>query len=266
MTWHSVLMGLFSRRTGPLDWQGYLADFHRDHVGAIEELLQRIESGGRSPYSWFARAVSESCTTVLDLACGTGAVGRELARPDRQVIGVDLSAHELAEARRRSPDGTFLRADARHLPLKDASMQAVVSSFGFAVVRPMPVLAREVERVLAPGGVVAIISPSWQALQLHDIPAVSKLFSVLHSTPRLPSQRTTPSLFAAHGIRKVEDARERYTYTVRNREDAERLLEALYLPGVAAVRISAAVDALTERADRRPVHITVPMRRCVGIK
>ena len=262
-------MGMFSGRTEPVDWHRYLDQFHREHVGAIEELLQRLESGGRSPYAWLARAVSESSTTVLDLACGSGAVARELARPGRTVIGVDMSAHELDEAQRRSPDGTFIRADARHLPLRDGSMDAVVSSFGFAVVRPMPQLAKEVERVLAPGGVVAIIAPSWQSLRLHDIPAISKILSVLHSTPHVPTHTSRPGLphrLAAHGIHKVDDARERYTYTVNGREDAERLLEALYLPGVAASRISAAIDSLTEHAHRRPVQITIPMRRFVGIK
>lgn len=262
-------MGIFSGRREPVDWQHYLTRFHHEHVGAIEELLQRLDSGGHSPYAWLSRAVSESSGTVLDLACGSGAVGRELARPGRTVIGVDLSADELAEARLRSRDGVFLRADARHLPLRDGSMDAVVSSFGFAVVRPMPVLAREVERVLAPGGVVAIISPSWQSLRLHEIPGISKLLSVLYSTPHFPTHPGAPGLpglFAAHGIRKVEDARERYTYTITDRTDAERLLEALYLPGVAATRISAVVDSLTARADRGPVRLTIPMRRFVGIK
>ena len=262
-------MGIISGRREPVDWHQYLDQFHREHVGAIEELLQRIDADGHTPYSWLSRAVSESSRTVLDLACGSGGVARELARPGRTVIGVDLSRHELAEARRRSPDGVFLRADARHLPLRDGSMDAVVSSFGFAVVRPMPVLAREIERVLAPGGVVAIISPSWQSLRLHDMPAVSKLLSVLYSTPRFPTRagrHALPGLFAAHGIRKVEDARERYTYTIGDREDAERLLEAFYLPGVAASRISAAIDALAERAGRGPLHLAVPMRRFVGIK
>lgn len=261
-------MGMFTGRD-TVDWHQYVTQFHREHVGAIEELLQRIESGGSNPYAWLSRAVSESSHTVLDLACGTGGVARELARPGRTVIGVDMSAYELAEARRRSPGGIFVRADARHLPLRDGSMEAVVSSFGFAVVRPMPVLAKEVERVLAPGGVVAIISPSWASLRLHDMPAISRIMSVLHSTPHFPSQTLgppIPHLFAAHGIRKVEDANERYTYTINSREDAERLLEALYLPGVAATRISAAVDMLAKRALRRPVKVTIPMRRFVGIK
>ena len=253
----------------PADWHGYLTQFHRDHVGAIEEILQRCMSGGRTPYRWLARAVAESCPTVLDIACGTGAVGRELTRPGRTVIGVDMSAHELAEAQRRNVGGTFLRADARRLPLADNSMPAVVSSFGFAVVRPMPVLAREVERVLAPGGIVAIISPALHSLRPHDIPAISKLAGALHSRPYLPHQQprgVLPRLFAARGIRKVEDARERYTYTINGREDAERLLEAMYLPGVAAARIGSAVDSLARSAARRPLEVTIPMRRFVGIK
>src|SRR4051812_41043485 len=77
-----------------VDWRRYLAEFHRERAGVIEEVLSRARSGDRSPYRWLARAVSADACTVLDLACGSGAMSRELGLPGRTVMGLDLSEHE----------------------------------------------------------------------------------------------------------------------------------------------------------------------------
>ena len=42
-------------------------------------------------------------TSVLDAGCGTGRVGRELARRGLDVVGVDLDPEMLATARRVAP-------------------------------------------------------------------------------------------------------------------------------------------------------------------
>lgn len=261
------MAGPFSRTPGT-DWQHYLRQFHRERVGAIEELLQRADDHDATPYDWLGRAVSPHSTTVLDLACGTGAVGRHLQQLGRTIIGVDMSANELDEARRRDPSGTFVRGDARRLPIQDSSVDAVVSCYGFAVIRPLPQVVAEIARVLTPGGVVVILTPAVNTVRPGDIPAVSRLLSVLRSTPRFPSDERLelPSLFGEHGIHKVEDARQRYTYTIRSREDAERLLTATYMPGMAAARMTTIIDSLTASARRRPLRVPIPMRRFVGIK
>ena len=82
-----------------VNWRAYLAEFHRDRAGIAEAVLSRALAGDHSPYRWLARAVSANASTVLDLACGSGPMSRELARPGRTVIGLDLSEHELALAR-----------------------------------------------------------------------------------------------------------------------------------------------------------------------
>ena len=41
--------------------------------------------------------------SVLDAGCGTGRVGRELARRGRDVVGVDLDPAMLATARQKAP-------------------------------------------------------------------------------------------------------------------------------------------------------------------
>lgn len=103
--------------------------------------------------------------TILDLGTGTGTVAAAaLARwPDVRVIGVDSSARmlSLAEAAAAAvpAPGRFkaLPADAAGLPLADASVDAVTSSFVLQLVDVRRALA-EAHRVLRPGGVLAVVT------------------------------------------------------------------------------------------------------------
>src|ERR1700704_930924 len=64
---------------------------------------------------------------VLDVACGTGALTRELSRrtaPGGRVVGTDFSPSMLEEARRRSPALLWVEADAHALPFGDAEFDA----------------------------------------------------------------------------------------------------------------------------------------------
>ncbi len=92
------------------DWRQYLADFHRERAGVVEAVLSRSFAGehDHSPYRWLARAVSAGSQLVLDLACGSGPMSRELVQPGRTVVGLDLSADELALAAERGP-GPWVR-------------------------------------------------------------------------------------------------------------------------------------------------------------
>ena len=60
---------------------------------------------------------SFSPTTVLDAGCGTGRVAVELARHGIEVVGVDVDASMLAEARRQAPDLAWVHADLTVLDL-----------------------------------------------------------------------------------------------------------------------------------------------------
>ena len=83
-----------------VDWRRYLAEFHRDRAGVVEAVLSRAVSQDHTPYRWLARAASPSARVVVDLACGSGPMSRELAQEGRTVIGLDLSADELGAGRR----------------------------------------------------------------------------------------------------------------------------------------------------------------------
>jgi SAM-dependent methyltransferase len=97
---------------------------------------------------------------VLDVACGTGNVAIPAARKGAQVIGVDIAANLLEQARQRAAaEGLTIRfeeGDAEQLAFPDASFDIVTSMFG-AMFAPRPDhVARELMRVCRPGGVVAM--------------------------------------------------------------------------------------------------------------
>jgi len=89
---------------------------------------------------------------VLDLAAGTGDVAEAVAARGARVIATDLSPVMVEAARRRGVPGAEHRVmDMQAIDLPDASVDAVVSRFGYMLV-PDPALAlRETRRVLRPG-------------------------------------------------------------------------------------------------------------------
>jgi ubiquinone/menaquinone biosynthesis C-methylase UbiE len=252
-----------------IDWKHYLADFHRDRAGVIEAVLSRSVGGDHTPYRWLARAVGGGAATVLDLACGSGPVSRELAGDGRTVVGLDLSSAELRLAAERGP-GPWIRADGLRLPFKDGSLDAVTSSIGLVVITPLTSLMAEITRVLRPGGVLAAIAPALRPLSPKDLRILARVNTRLRAKPQFPGPVELAGFtktLHAYGMRRVEDQRERYRFTVTSRADAELVLSALYLPQTRWSRVEAAIELLQDRVDRKgSVDITIPMRRVVAIK
>ncbi|MDO5533586.1 MAG: methyltransferase domain-containing protein [Propionibacteriaceae bacterium] len=253
----------------PFDWGAYLKAFHGASPGITEAVLSRTLSGGHTPYRWLARAVSPRAELVVDVACGSGAMVRELARPSRTVIGVDLAESELRLAAQRSP-GAWLCADARALPLASGSVDAVVSSMGAVVIQPARALFTEVGRILKPGGVFAFTAPTVLPLHPRDLATSVGLVGRLRSLPRFPGPTEITGYVDAlvgTGLRKVEDARERYHFEVATPEDAALVVGALYLPTTTSARREAAISWLVERTRKEgPVRLSIAMRRFVVLK
>lgn len=96
---------------------------------------------------------------ILEVGCGTGFWLRQLvqwgARPEH-VVGIDLVADRLTQARRSSAPGTALAlASAADLPFRDASFDLVLQATVFTSIlddRIRRAAAAEMRRVLAPDG------------------------------------------------------------------------------------------------------------------
>lgn len=98
---------------------------------------------------------------VVDVGCGTGIMADRIARElGADVTGCDLSEGMLEQAKARNADVDWRQADAAHLPLADASVDAVTSTASFHWFPDQSAAVREFARVLRPGGLVIIALPT----------------------------------------------------------------------------------------------------------
>jgi SAM-dependent methyltransferase len=96
---------------------------------------------------------------VLDVGCGTGAMTREAARragAEGRVVGLDLNPRMLAVAERVAPEIEWRQGDAGNLPFEDAAFDVVASQFALMFCPDPACALREMWRVLAPGGRLAV--------------------------------------------------------------------------------------------------------------
>ncbi len=150
----------YERYLVPLIFEDYAAD-----------LASRLEvpAGGR----------------VLETACGTGVVTRQLSAnlPDNaHLTATDLHEGMIDEARSSvgdDPSITYRQADAAALPFPDATFEAVVCQFGVMFLPDKAAGYGEAARVLKPGG--QLIFNVWDSLErngharaVHD--ALAELF------------------------------------------------------------------------------------------
>ncbi len=143
-----------------------------DRIARTYDPLNALISGFQEP-RWRSRLVA-SCglglgMAALDVATGTGAVARDLARlvgPTGRVVGVDISPGMLEIARSRAATGTgtgalpvssYVVGDAMALPVEDGAFDAATIAFGM---RNLPDYERgfsEMTRAVRRGGVVACL-------------------------------------------------------------------------------------------------------------
>jgi SAM-dependent methyltransferase len=95
---------------------------------------------------------------AVDVGCGSGGNSDVLRSLGWRVLGIDSSptAVELAAARRLP----VVRADARRLPLPDASVDLVLSTDAWEHVAEDDAVAAEAFRVLRPGGRALVTVPA----------------------------------------------------------------------------------------------------------
>ena len=94
--------------------------------------------------------------TILDLGTGTGFLARIVLKHDFNVIGLDISEDMLAVAKKKAPDTTLVRGDAERIPLKDDSVDLIVSRWVLWTLPHPGSALEEVVRVLKPDGRVIL--------------------------------------------------------------------------------------------------------------
>lgn len=132
-----------------------------DRVAPSYERLNRYISGGQDR-RWRERMVRDlslpSGSRILDLACGTGDLCRDLERvAGHRPIGIDFSAGMLAHAHTDAP---LVRGDALCLPVPDGAADGITCGFALRNFTSLPEFFAECARALRPGGRFAFLDPA----------------------------------------------------------------------------------------------------------
>jgi demethylmenaquinone methyltransferase / 2-methoxy-6-polyprenyl-1,4-benzoquinol methylase len=128
-----------------------------DAIAPRYDLVNRIMTF-RMDVGWRRRTVRSLAlprgAVVIDLACGTGDLCRELAAAGLTPIGADLSLGMLRAARTTAP---LVQGDALRLPLPDASVDGATCGFALRNFVALGPFLESLHRVVRPGGRIALL-------------------------------------------------------------------------------------------------------------
>lgn len=192
-----------------------------DAIAPRYDLVNRIMTFGMDS-GWrrltIERLALAEGSLVLDVACGTGDLCRELRKSKLRSVGFDMSAGMLHAARTTAP---LVLADALNLPVSDGSADGITCGFALRNVRGLPELFAEFGRVLRSGGRVALLEvaePKAKIVKLghhvyfHKVVPVigglisdKKAYSYLpRSTAYLPSPEELLEILRSAGFDSIE--------------------------------------------------------------
>jgi ubiquinone/menaquinone biosynthesis C-methylase UbiE len=187
--------------------------------GSLEAIATRLELRGQHPR--FMAMLNEYLDAmalhpgarVLDLGCGTGVAGREVARRPGfagRVMGIDRSPYLIALARKRALEHAlsawleFEVGDSRSLALANGAFDAAIAHTLLShVEHPLEVL-REMARVVRPGGVIGIFDGDYASMTFAGADAAAaqhtdaRIIAAIATSPRV--MRDMPQLLHQAGL------------------------------------------------------------------
>jgi 2-polyprenyl-3-methyl-5-hydroxy-6-metoxy-1,4-benzoquinol methylase len=149
----ALIERVFSRRCG---WS-------KEHAERrVSQLVEGTRRMRGELHGWLAPLQTQG--PILDLGCGGGQLLAALASDGRECVGVDVSLEWLVVAHRLVAEHASPRlvvaAMAEALPFPDATFAAVASLDVLEHVGDQSHYLREIDRVLLPGGFVALATPN----------------------------------------------------------------------------------------------------------
>jgi ubiquinone/menaquinone biosynthesis C-methylase UbiE len=95
---------------------------------------------------------------ICDMGCGPGQIARYLHERGARVIGVDLSAQMIEQARRLNPDLEFRQGNMLALDVEDGAWAGIAAFYSVIHIPREEVMTvlHELRRVLQPGGLLLV--------------------------------------------------------------------------------------------------------------
>ena len=253
-------------RPSTTNWNDYLRRFHRDRPGITERLLENaVIPGIGTPYEWLVMECGPTPGRVVDLGCGSAPL-RPLLEEPQAYVGIDVSRPELSVAQAQGR-GPVVEGDVLELPFADSSADVVLSSMSVMLFDPIERALAEIARILRPGGRFVSMRPVTFPVEATDARVGFELFRGLRSMPALPQwlgRSRFTRLQASVGLRVVDDQARRFGHPLHTPDDAQLIVDSLYLPTVPVSRREAAVRRLTALAGPGR-DVPVSIRRTVSI-
>ena len=140
-----------------------------DSIAPRYDLLNHLLSSNVDRYWWwkaarrFKEVLADPDAAILDVCCGTGdmtmALLKRRPRKAKPILAVDFAPRMLRRGARKfgARGAVAVEADALHLPLRPASLDLVVTAFGFRNLANYEAGLQEFARVLKPGGQLGIL-------------------------------------------------------------------------------------------------------------
>lgn len=227
-----VLWNKFS--PGWRKWDKLTMDFLKPHC---DEIIRIINPGGSD--------------IVLDVAAGTGEPGLTIASmlTEGKVIVTDLSEGMLHTASEKAMEREILNletkvADACELPFPDNTFDAISCRFGFMFFPDMLLAAKEMSRVLKPGGRIATTvwgSPEknfWVTCIMQNIKEYIEMPSPPVGTPgmfRCAKPGFVSELFKQAGLKNISEKEVMAKLNCRNAEEYWEMMTDIVAPFVEAL-------------------------------
>jgi SAM-dependent methyltransferase len=214
----------------------------------------------------------ESGARVLDVACGNGNASLAAARRFAEVTGLDYVPELLRRAAERARAErlpiTFLEGDAERLPFEDASFDVALSTYGVMFSADQEQAARELLRVVRPGGKIGLANWTPEGF-------IGQLLRTVGKRVPPPPGVASPIFWGTEarlrelfpGVRSMQVRRRELMFRYRSPAHFVDVFRTFYGPTFKAfgaldpaeqVLLASEISELAARFNRRPGSMVVP--------
>ena len=210
----SVFADKVKKRLVPTEeeWESHLIEAHAREPHMTPEAFAGFSTAeGKNSYATLAEflPIPARDVDVLDLGCGDGhLIPYLLPRlgSGARVTGIDISPEglQLARAHNADPRVSFIQGRAQSLPLREKSINYVLSHMAFMLMSPIEPVVQEIRRVLRPRGIfAAIVSGGTKTGVYREITRLTGLYVQAHLPQFMEARKGSSNVNSPEGLAQL---------------------------------------------------------------